>query len=585
MSEPLPIDWPARRPLLRSVGESMLDADLGQIMAGVGEVGFAYDPQKDTFAFDSHAVDLLRVEQLGDIVTGTAFQLRIQPGYRELRAKAIVPPATAAVAAADAGYCVQYPFNPNVPQANGPIYVEEQAAWRLAPDGRLIARGVLRVITNRFLEDLRLRDRGRNDCLTGLLNRATFMERLAEVIEEARLARKPCALLLVSVSGLGNINDTFGIEIGDEVLITVARLLGRLVRRSDVVGRLGSNKFAIILIDSGPGIMRVVADRLMGAVSEATIETSTSKLAASITIGAVCLPEYATTADGAVTAALKALDRARGKRVDAFVSYEPRPEEENVKRRNAMLANALITALDEQRITLEIQPMVAARSRRPDHYECLLRMVREDGGLVSAGEFMPIAEQLGIARLLDLRAQELTVDLLKRYPNAHVSLNVSGLTAADNEWLVSLHRRTQGKRQLLQRLTVEITETAAIHDLEQTIVFVETIKDLGCKVAIDDFGVGYTNFRNLKALNADIVKIDGAFVRNVCHDKGDQVFIRSMVELARAFGMQTVAEWVGDAETAAFLTEAGIDYLQGYYFGAPDAPGRLLGPPAPNSAT
>lgn len=284
---------------------------------------------------------------------------------------------------------------------------------------------------------------------------------------------------------------------------------------------------------------------------------------------------------GAVMAALKALERARGRRVDGFVAFEPRPEEDNVKRLNATLASALINALDENRMSLLLQPLVTASTGLPDHYECLLRMVRSDGTLISAGEFMPIAEQLGIARLLDLRAQELAVDLLKRYPSAKLSLNVSGLTASDNEWIVSLHRLTQGKRQYLQRLTVEITETAAIHDLDQSMIFVDTIKDLGCKVAIDDFGVGYTNFRNLKALNADLVKIDGAFVRNVCHDRGDQVFVRSMVELAKAFGMQTVAEWVGDAETASFLTGAGIDFLQGYHFGEPAPPETVLGAPTP----
>lgn len=579
MSEPLPHDWPLdppleapRRPVV--VGAVAFDGELSRIMEMAGEVAFLFDPQRDLLAFDRHAVELLGVAHLSDITTGTAFQLRIAPEFRDARRNATVLPEAGTAAAHS--YVIQYKFIPTLPTGSAPIYLEEQASWTLQPDGRPIARGVLRVITGRYLELERLRERSSSDGLTGLINRFTFLERLEASIAQSRQLRRPCALLIASVNGLGTINDTFGIEVGDEVLISVAKLLRRQVRQVDHVGRYGSNKFAILVHDCGPGTMRVVADRLIGSVARSTIEAGHSKLTASLNVGAVSLPEYATTAEAALTAASKALDRARGKRANSFVSYEPHPKEENTKRRNAMLADALICAIDEHRLSLELQPMVAARSGLPDHYECLLRMVRPDGGLVSAGEFMPIAEQLGIVKLLDMRAQELAVDLLKRYPAASLSLNVSGITAADNEWLVTLHRLTQGKRAILERLTVEITETAAIHDLDHTIQFVETIKDLGCKVAIDDFGVGYTNFRNLKALNADLVKIDGSFVRNVCHDRGDQVFIRSMVELARAFGMKTVAEWVGDGEIAEFLIEAGIDYLQGYHFGAPVEPERLL---------
>jgi EAL domain-containing protein (putative c-di-GMP-specific phosphodiesterase class I) len=323
----------------------------------------------------------------------------------------------------------------------------------------------------------------------------------------------------------------------------------------------------------------VVADRLMAAVRQGHFETTSAKLAATISIGGVALPDRANSAEEAMAHALQALDRARRRRIESFVAYEAGPEEEKLRRRNQALANALISALDEQRMVLELQPMVCAATGKPDHYECLLRMINLDGSRVSAGDFMPIAEQLGLSRLIDLRSQQLAIGLLHQYRDLHVSLNVSGLTSGDNEWLVSLHRLTGGQRSITKRLTIEITETAAIHDLDQTMVFVDTIKDLGCKAAIDDFGVGYTNFRNLKLLNADLVKIDGAFVKNVCQDKGDQVFIKSMVELARAFGMKTVAEWVGDEATSQFLIAAGIDYLQGFYYGAPANPDVFLGPP------
>ena len=150
-----------------------------------------------------------------------------------------------------------------------------------------------------------------------------------------------------------------------------------------------------------------------------------------------------------------------------------------------------------------------------------------------------------------------------------MSLNVSGLTSSDKDWLAGLAMLTQGDRALTERLIIEITETAAIQDIDQTAHFVDCIKDMGCQVAIDDFGAGYTSFKNLKRLDVDMVKIDGTFVKNLLVESADRVFINTMVEIAGTFGMKTVAGWVGDIETARMLADAGIEYLQGYLYGLP----------------
>ena len=150
------------------------------------------------------------------------------------------------------------------------------------------------------------------------------------------------------------------------------------------------------------------------------------------------------------------------------------------------------------------------------------------------------------------------------------SFNVSSLTAGDHEWMVMLHKLTGGDRSVTGRLLIEITETMAIADLDETAAFVDGLKEMGCTVALDDFGAGYTSFRNLKALAVDMIKLDGSFVKNLKDDKANRIFVQSMVTLARNFGMATVAEMVGDAETADILTGLGVDFLQGYYFGKPE---------------
>lgn len=205
----------------------------------------------------------------------------------------------------------------------------------------------------------------------------------------------------------------------------------------------------------------------------------------------------------------------------------------------------------------------------PEIYECLLRLHKEDGSIVSAGDFIPTSEQIGLSHLIDQRTLELSVDLLRSHPHLKIAMNVSGLTSVDTEWLRSLRELTDGQRDITRRMIVEITETAAIEDLEHSEHFVDSLKDMGCKVAIDDFGAGYTSFKNLKRLNVDMLKIDGAFVKNLLFDDDDQVFINTMVEIARTFKIKTVAEWVADVETARILTDAGIDYLQGYFYGQP----------------
>ena len=229
----------------------------------------------------------------------------------------------------------------------------------------------------------------------------------------------------------------------------------------------------------------------------------------------------------------------------------------------------MITALDENRMLIALQPIVSTETCEPALYECLLRMKRPDGALVSAGEFIAVAEQLGLSRLIDRRTLELAVEVLAKHPDIRLSVNVSSLTATDHEWLVTLHRLTGGRRSLTERLTIEITETAAIHDLDLSINFVDTLKELGCRVAIDDFGAGYTSFKNLKILDVDMVKIDGSFVKNLLEEPTNRVFIKTLVEIAQTFGLDTVAEWVADEETALICADCGITHMQGFYFGRP----------------
>lgn len=543
--------------------------DLVGILSAIDETAYVWDVPTDRIDWESNAASILGVREHTTIATGAAFQSLIAAEHaaRRIEVFAAVQPGEHARGIA---YRLQYLYQPGGLRGDTTIRLEDQGRWWPDASGRPArARGVIRIINDRYLEEQRLLFRSDHDELTGQLNRIRLTEAVQAVLTRTEPGKQTSGFLICAVNNLAVINETFGFNIGDEAIAAVGRRIKEKLRGGDIIGRYSSNKFGVLLHDCGPGAIRVAAERFMKTIRDTTVKTTACQLSVTISIGGVLLGDQAQTVQQALNFALHALDRAKTKRFDCFMSYEPTPGAETSRRRSIAIADSVIEAIDDQRMRLVLQPMVGAKSGKPEIYECLLRMEQPDGSLVSAGEFIPVAEQLGLSRLIDRRTLELSVGLLKRHPDLVLSLNVSGLTCTDHEWLVTLQRLTGGRREILSRMIIEITETAAIQDLDQSINFVDTLKELGCRVAIDDFGAGYTSFKNLKLLNVDMVKIDGAFVKNLADDTSDQIFIKTMIELAQTFGMETVAEWVGDERSVKHLTDAGITYLQGFYYGLP----------------
>jgi diguanylate cyclase (GGDEF)-like protein len=556
-------DRPAAVPADRNV------VDMVGILSAVQETIYTWDIASDRIDWATNARQVLGVRSIESIATGSAFQFLMAPEHIQRRIDALSN--LSGLRDRDtAEFRVQYRFTPGGRRSDTSLWLEDHGQCTFDQSkGLLSVRGVIRVINERYWEEQRLLHRSDHDELTGQLNRIRLMEALGAVLSRADRTKQSCCFLMASVDNLATINDSFGFEVGDEVLAAVARIVKSRLRGGDSMGRYSSNKFGIILNECGPGAMRVAAERLIKAVREQTIRTAVCQLSATISIGGVLLPDQAPTVPHALGHALQALDRAKMRRHDGFTAYEPSATSESARQRNISIADEVISALEENRMLLALQPIVDTKTRMPAFYECLLRMEKPDGTIVSAGEFIPLAEQLGLSRFIDRRALELAVAFAKQHPTIRLSLNVSSLTCSDHEWLVALHRLTGGRRQITERLTIELTETAAIHDIDVSIAFVDTLKELGCKVAIDDFGAGYTSFKNLKTLNVDMVKIDGSFIRNLAAEPDNQVFIKTLVEIAETFNLETVAEWVGDENTAQMLAKAGISHQQGFHFGRP----------------
>ena len=206
-------------------------------------------------------------------------------------------------------------------------------------------------------------------------------------------------------------------------------------------------------------------------------------------------------------------------------------------------------ALRQNRLLFAFQPVVCAATGKVDYFECLLRMRDEEGGIVSGGEFITIVEELGWIGLVDRYVLEKTVQALAVDPEVRLGFNISGMTAGDRPWLRSLTSLLRHRRDIARRLVVEITETAALGDIAESARFVDTLRHVGCRVALDDFGAGHTSLRQLQILPVDIVKIDGSLVGNLTSRPQTRIFLRHLLGLIKGFGLTTVAECVENAET------------------------------------
>ena len=279
----------------------------------------------------------------------------------------------------------------------------------------------------------------------------------------------------------------------------------------------------------------------------------------------------------ALARAQETLDTSKAKRCDSFLAYRPNIERETMRRENVRATDDIVTALNERRILLAFEPVADINSRKPAFHECLMRLRGSDGSLVTASDVVPVAERLGLIRMLDHRVLELVIAELIAAPDITLAINTSPASTMDADWWSTLVAHLRANPGVAERLIVEITETAALDNLDEARSFVARVKDLGCRLAIDDFGAGYTSFRTLRKLGIDMLKIDGAFVENLTRSADDRAFVRTMLDLAGTLGLKTVGEWVQSEEAAIMLKEWGCDYLQGALIGLakPERPWAL----------
>jgi len=452
------------------------------------------------------------------------------------------------------------------------IWVEERAQ-RITGDGNRPTQviGVVTNIQSRKIREERAGYHASFDSLTGLWNKARMTEGLTHLLSYAQRYDRQCGYIVFRVSNLDDINANFGYEAGDHLLISIAKRLQSCVRSPDIGARVSECSFGIGLSDCDAEQMEMVAERIGTALNNKPYASPYGDLRAEFSVGGIALSQKAVSAVDAMQQVKTAVAHSR-RNNGKFIAYSSDLPDIKPTRKSADFEHEdIIGALNDRRITLAYQPIIHADSRKIHHYECLLRLRREDGEIVSAADFIMAAERLGSVHLLDRRALEIASETLAETPDIHLALNVSAATVKSKESADAYLAALKALGQATSRVTIELTETVALEDPAMASRFSEMARGLGSKFAIDDFGAGHTTFSNLMAIEADEIKIDGSFIRDLSLTPHKQVFVRMMVDLARTFSVKTVAEMVGSRDDAELLTRLGVDYLQGFMFGLPSA--------------
>ncbi|MGE5650020.1 MAG: EAL domain-containing protein [Bacillota bacterium] len=409
------------------------------------------------------------------------------------------------------------------------------------------------------------------DALTGLANRQEFTRALTERMQNPQPG-SPCgAVLFVKISGLNHINHSYGRAEGNKALQASARILSGLVRQDDLLARFGGDLFAIYF--------NGIDERLMEARTASVVETiEGTKMALagdafSLTVVAggargqtgMEPEELLNRADFALH-----LARDRGRKRVHIYSEADEVHKRELSRQLNLLAQARAALHDPKRMAMHYQPINDLVTGKISHYEALLRLLDEHGKPCNTGELIKVCEVFGMIGQMDRAVVKATLQDMTRLPgNANVAINLSGQSIGDPDLLQFIETQMNALKVDPTRVIFELTETAAFHNVDEVRQFVRHIKSLGCRFALDDFGVGFSSFYYIRELDFDYLKLDGSFIAKLPHSPNDQVFVRAMVEISRVFGLAVIAEWVEDHATAVMLRDFGVAFGQGYHFGKP----------------
>jgi len=434
-------------------------------------------------------------------------------------------------------------------------------------------RGTASDVTKSKTDEERLLRLANKDHLTGLSNRSRFMEDLEREMNIAGRQNSHGALLLIDLDHFKLVNDTAGHAAGDEVIVQIAGLLRKVSRSIDLTARLSGDEFVVAFINVDAKQIELRVNEIVKNINELKPMYSGKIMNTSASIGVALFPDHADNAVELLAKADMAMYVAKSDGRNRAHVYEPGDMQQEKMGSDLIWKDRVHEALENEKFVLAFQPIKPTTGEEPSRYEVLVRMKTSGDNLYFPGDFIPTAEKFGLIRELDIWVVRQALRVLSSLPESysHVSftVNLSGLSVGEPAMFDLIKTALETSNIDRDRVIFEVTESAAFQDLTLAIEFIDKIKKLGCRIALDDFGVGFSSFSYLKQLHANILKIDGSFIRDINNSKEDQLFVKALVDVARGMGMMTVAEFVETEEVYETVRSLGVDYVQGYYVGKP----------------
>src|SRR5688572_6494729 len=411
-----------------------------------------------------------------------------------------------------------------------------------------------------------------HDALTDLPNRLSLQRKVDAALESGGVG----ALLFIDIDHFKYVNDNFGHRAGDQLIVGVGSVLRDVMRGcGGELFRLGGDEFAIHLPESLRKQACETAEAALDAVRRYRFQASDHKMISNLSasIGIALYPFHGSEVPGLFSNVDIAMYQAKELGRNRYVLFDQASDSLRSTHKRIHWAKRLRDALDEDRLALFAQPVVRLKDRKAVHHEILVRMRDGEGGYVQPSTFIELAESLSLVQEIDMQVVEKLLDFMREHNQIGKKLryfvNLSRVSIADQRFVKRLISLLKGGGVDPSQLVFEITETAAMSEIDVTLTFIAKLKELGCRFALDDFGAGFSSFYYLKRFEVDYLKIDGSFIRDLATDEGSRLFVRALNDVANGLSKQVVAEWIETPEVLNVLLEMGVQYGQGYLFRKP----------------
>ncbi|HWI62301.1 MAG TPA: EAL domain-containing protein [Symbiobacteriaceae bacterium] len=450
---------------------------------------------------------------------------------------------------------------------DGTLYAEEMTITPVRSRAGVITHfvAVKQDISERKRQEEQLRHLAMHDPVTDLANRRALEETLERAINRAKLGPHG-ALLLLDLDNFKQVNDTLGHAAGDQLLVAIAGRLRHRVRPFDLLARWGGDEFAVLLENATPEEAAAISQRLIDAVDEARRDLPDYPNRLGVSIGVVSIDGQADWASVLTVAdrALYSAKEAGGNRACVLQPGAAAPV-------RAQGIDRLRQALAAGQFKLYYQPVIRLSTGRAEYHEALLRLRGDDGVLQLPGSFLPAAQRAGFMPELELWVVEQALAQLKANPSLRICVNLADASVSDHELLEQIVQRVKAAGSAGLRLAFELSETAAVRDMAQAQRAIWRLRGLGCRFALDDYGTGFSSLNYLSSLPVDCVKLAGPLMRHLDTSPVDRAMVQAVTSVAHSLGREVVAEWVESGPVADVLRSLGVEYAQGFYYGAPSA--------------